>query len=111
MLMTESFDIKLMRIVLQGWPLPRGKGVLLRFFRPFLRRREFMFEFGKSVLVPGLIDDWLINLMFLEGPDPAFRLSWSVIRPGDIVVDVGGNIGLWCMTAARICGDGGIVHA
>jgi FkbM family methyltransferase len=83
---------------------------LLRCFRPFLRRRPFLFEFGDNVLIPGRLEDWLINLSFLDGPDSAFRLSWSLIRPGDTVVDVGGNVGIWCMTAARGCGEQGVVH-
>jgi FkbM family methyltransferase len=108
--MNEALDIKIMRLIVQRWPFPRGKGLLLRLFRPLLRRRPFLFSFGNNVLVPGNLEDWLINHSFLEGPDSAFCLSWSLIRPGDTVIDVGGNVGLWCMTAARNCGDGGVVH-
>ena len=32
--------------------------------------------------------------------EPAFVVSRSLVRPGDEVVDVGANVGLWCLGAA-----------
>jgi FkbM family methyltransferase len=43
--------------------------------------------------------------------DANFQLSLSLIRPGDTILDVGANIGLWAMAAAKRAGDAGNIHA
>lgn len=35
----------------------------------------------------------------------------AVLRPGDVVIDIGANIGLFALVAARAVGPGGSVHA
>jgi FkbM family methyltransferase len=45
-----------------------------------------------------------------HGPSPQWQLSWRLIHPGDTVFDVGANIGLWGLRAARRAGPGGAVH-
>jgi FkbM family methyltransferase len=37
--------------------------------------------------------------------DAAFQLSLSLVRHGDVVLDVGANIGLWTLSAARRAGS------
>jgi FkbM family methyltransferase len=44
-----------------------------------------------------------------EAPELAFVRS--ILRPGDVVVDVGANVGIFTLTAAHAVGAGGQVHA
>jgi FkbM family methyltransferase len=39
---------------------------------------------------------------------PIFR---GLVRPGDVVLDVGANVGYYTLTAAELCGESGQVHA
>jgi FkbM family methyltransferase len=105
----ESIRVQLARRTLQNWPLPRGKGILFRLFQPAFSG-TFVFQYG-DMLVPGRFDDWMIMASFMHGPEETFVFSWSLIRRGDIVVDVGANTGLWCINAAKRAGAAGAVHA
>ena len=109
----EPGDIRWMRILLNIWPLPRGKGILLKLFRSRLQNRDFLIEIEPGVLIPGELDDWMVLWFFTEGykKNPSLLLSRSLIRPGDTVLDVGANIGLWVIGAARLAGAEGEVHA
>jgi FkbM family methyltransferase len=109
----EPLDISLVRNCLQHWPFSHGKGVLLRLFGPVLRRRAFVMQVEPGVVVPAQFDDYMIRYYFAQSyaTDPAVRLSRSLLRPGDIVFDVGANIGLWAMGAAHRVASQGMVHA
>jgi FkbM family methyltransferase len=108
---TEPFDIRTIRNIFRHWPFPRGKGLLLKTFSPFLRNREFVFDVADGVLVPSDMDDWITLHGFVDGYDADFAKSWALIRPGGIVFDIGANIGIWAIAAARRVGTGGAVHA
>jgi FkbM family methyltransferase len=109
----EPNDIRWIRTCLNRWPLRRGKGVLLRLFRGRLRDRDFLIEIEPGVLIPAELDDWMVLSSFADGcqHNLPLQLSRSLIRPGDTLIDVGANIGLWLMGAAKHAGPQGNVHA
>lgn len=109
----EPDDIRWIRILLNRWPLKHGKGILLRLFQGRLRERDFLIEIEPGVLIPAELDDWMVLSYFADGVRQSLPLllSRSLIRPGDTVMDVGANIGLWVMGAARHAGPQGNVHA
>ena len=102
-----------MRMLLRRWPLSRGKGLLMSFFQPLLRNREFLMEIEPGIQVPANLNDYVLFWSFVHGygQEPALKLSRALIGPGDTVVDVGANIGLWVMGALRNAGAKGQVHA
>jgi FkbM family methyltransferase len=107
----EPLDVRAIRHILRSWPFPRGKGVLLKVFSPLLRNRSFNFEMARGVLVPADLGDWITLHGFVEGYDGEFGPSWSLIRSGCTVIDVGANIGIWTIGAAKRAGSQGKVHA
>src|SRR5437868_2975863 len=109
---TESIGIKALRLTLQNWPLRRGKGFILRLARPFLNH-DSLWQLAPGVLTPCELEDRQTNHLFVHGleAEPSFGLSWSLLKAGDTVLDIGANIGLWAMRAAVIIGDNGRLHA
>lgn len=101
-----------MRRCFAWWPFPRGKGLLLRLFRPRLRR-GFLVETEPGIVVRGALDDYmpLTFLLATVENEPALLLSRELIRAGDTVFDVGAHVGLWVLGAARRAGASGRVHA
>lgn len=109
----EPARVRLVRQCLQAWPLPRGKGILLRALSPLLRLRPFLFELEPGIYVPGELDDYMFLHFFVHGMrlDPSYELARGLTRRGDTVLDVGANLGFWLMGVARIAGKGAAVHA
>jgi FkbM family methyltransferase len=103
-------DVGLLRACLRCWPFPRGKRLLLRYLRN--RPGHYRLEVEPGISVPADFDDyviwWMVSKMSGDAP---FLLSLDLIRAGDIVVDVGANIGLWSLPAAGRVGPAGAVHA
>jgi FkbM family methyltransferase len=85
----------------------------MRAFRPRLRDRAFSMEVEPGILIPAQLEDYMDRWVFVNcyTSDRAVRLSRLLIRPGDTVIDVGANIGLWVMGAAARAGKSGSVHA
>lgn len=109
----EPSDIRWVRKCLRNWPFRRGRGVLMRLFQPRLRNRDFLIEVERGILIPAKLDDWMVYWCFMceHERDQSFQLSLSLISLGDTVLDVGANIGLWVMGAARRAGRAADVHA
>lgn len=110
----EPKDIRWIRKCLINWPFSRGKGLLMRhIFRRRLENRDFLMEVEPGILVPAEMNDYMVYWTFVEGFAQAsyVRFSRMLIRPGDTVLDVGANIGLWVMGAARLAGPEGRIHA
>jgi len=108
---SEPADIRIIRGVFHHWPFRRGKGLLLRALLPVLRHRDFVFEAASGVLVRADLGDWISIHGLVEGYDADFSRSWSLIRTGDTVFDIGANVGMWSIGAARRAGPAGKVHA
>ncbi|MBV8159283.1 MAG: FkbM family methyltransferase [Acidimicrobiia bacterium] len=87
--------------------------MLWRVLKDRLPDREFVFEVEHGVYIPGDLDDYMVRWSFFHGllSDSAFVLSRRLLRPGDVAIDVGANIGLWCMGAARRVGPSGRIYA
>jgi FkbM family methyltransferase len=111
--LSEPRDVVLMRFVLNHWPLSRGKGILLRSFWPWIKHREFLLRVELDVYVPADLTDYILMHVFVHGygNQPTVWFSRRLLRPGDTVIDIGANTGLFAMGAARVVGNNGWVHA
>jgi FkbM family methyltransferase len=108
----EPLDIKLIRSSLKHWPFTRGKGYLLRFFGNRINR-DFFMEVEPGLLIPAELNDYMQFWCFVgdHEKDSGFQFSLSMIKEGATVIDIGANIGLWALGAARRTGPKGVVHA
>lgn len=87
---------------------------MLRLVRPWLARRHFVFEIEPGIVLQPDFDDRILYWAFVDGRsgwDPIMDLSRALIRTGDVVFDVGANVGVWLLGAARRAGAIGSVHA
>lgn len=109
----EPVDIRMLRGLLHRWPFARGKGVIARASSPLWQRREFFLSVEPGIFIPAELDDYMVYWVFANGyhRDAVVRLSRELILPGDTVLDIGANIGLWAMGAARATGESGSVYA
>jgi FkbM family methyltransferase len=109
----EPTDIRWIRKCLLNWPLPRGKGILLRLFASRIQGRDFLMQVEPGVHVPADFSDYMIRDYFARAydRDPSVKLSRALTSPGDVLFDVGANIGLWAMGAALRAGPSGRVEA
>lgn len=85
----------------------------MQLMRPLLRaHRPIVYECEPGVMVSGDIDDVVVAWGFAGEyqRDRAFQFSLSLLRPGDVVFDIGANVGLWSLSASRRVGNGH-VHA
>jgi FkbM family methyltransferase len=97
-------------------PLTTGKLLLWeRFVRPFLAWRTLPIEaraaFGARFAggMPDVIHTYLY--FFGEWEPVITRYMKALLRPGDIVIDVGANVGAHALLAAHLVGPTGRVHA
>jgi len=107
----EPVDIHAIRVVFWHWPFRRGKGILLKGLSPLLRHRTFAVEVASGVWAQFDMNDWITVHELVQGYDADFEHSWRLIRSGSTVLDVGANIGMWAIGAARRTGPTGCVHA
>jgi FkbM family methyltransferase len=90
-------------------PVSRGKWRLLQCASPFLVAEP---EPGTFVRVADLTNPIELACVYRGLPEPEdVRLFLSLLRPGMTVFDVGANVGLYSLLAARRVGPGGRVHA
>src|SRR2546430_1917553 len=102
--------VALLRWAFRWWPFMHGRGWILRLARLVIGARSVRFDIGGGTLIEGRLDDWMIlwTFMRLHERDAAFQRSLDLLPPGDIAVDVGANLGIWALLAAR---RGARVHA
>jgi len=101
-------SIELIRKIFLNWPFPRGKGLLMKVFFPYVRTRDFRFELKNGVTIPGQpIDEYITKWMFIHGyeNEKEYAMTHKLIRPGDLILDIGANMGLWSMIPAAEFGD------
>lgn len=93
----------------------RFYGLHRRLFFPYRLFRGVRKEHvsGNGIHFDLAIDDWIPeNLFFLdEYEGEEIRFLESFIREGFVAIDIGANIGLYTLTAARLTGDSGEVIA
>ena len=110
----ERYDVALMRACLRNWPVSRGRWFFARLCQGILRNRDFVMEVEPGLFVPGDLEDWVQLWCFMgefPGGDESAKLSRTLIRSGDTVLDVGANVGLWALGAAKSAGSSGRVQA
>lgn len=105
-----------LRVIFQGGHFPRLQLWLWdRVVRPHILWRSFRIEartrFGARL--EGDFPDVVHSFVYFFGIwEPAVtRLFQRALRPGDIMVDVGANVGLHSLLASRLVGPTGRVHA
>jgi FkbM family methyltransferase len=110
----EPLDVRLLRRFLRDWPFRRGKEAIMRLARPFLDGRDFLMQIEPGIVAMPDLDDRILHWCFVDGSeswDPVMHLSRAIIRPGDTLLDVGANVGLWVMGAAQRAGGSARVFA
>jgi hypothetical protein len=73
-----------------------------------LRTRDFGFELKNGVTIPGQpIDEYITKWMFIHGyeNEKEYAMILKLIRPGDVILEIGANMGLWSMLPATEFGD------
>ncbi len=105
-----------LRLFYQHAPGDFGKAWLWdHVVRPHILWRDFALpartRFG-ATLEGGFPDTVHSYVYFFGVWEPAITAIFrAALRPGDVVVDVGANVGLHTLLAARLVGPGGRVHA
>jgi FkbM family methyltransferase len=81
----------------------RGRGWLLRLARLILGTRAILLDIGSGTYIEGSLDDWMIVWAFMcrHEADAPFQTSLDLVRPGQTVFDIGANVGIWSLLAAK----------
>ena len=101
----------MLRAAVQHWPSQRGRGRLINTWRRCVPSHSALaFEIGAGAFVHLELDDYMVQWAFVgdHDRDLDYRASLELIEPAATVIDVGANIGLWSLVAAR---RAGCVHA
>jgi FkbM family methyltransferase len=108
--MDETAVVRALRTAFRWWPYMHGRGWLLRLARLLLGRKPVRFDIGGGTYIEGSLDDWVIIWTFMRRheADAPFQRSLELARPGNVVFDVGANVGVWSLLAAK---RGARVHA
>lgn len=105
-----------LRAYIRYAPFQAGKrlalGLLRNRFRS-LRHREFEVSTRFGTRMAGETSDILDAYIYCFGVWEPNLTEWvrSRLRPGDVFVDVGANVGYFSLLASRLVGDGGAVVA
>lgn len=95
--------IQFLRLLFRLWPFMHGRGWILRAARLLLRAGPVRFDIGGNTFIEGPLSDWMIlwTFMRLHERDAPFQHSLALLRPGQVALDVGANLGIWSLLAAR----------
>jgi FkbM family methyltransferase len=101
-----------LRPLLPLWPL-RGRSIIPAVLRRWVKvpsGRVLRTKFDTRIR---LRDDWMYEGLYFFGEYEPWqtRIYRSLIRPGDVCLDVGANFGWYSTLFALWCGDSGAVHA
>jgi FkbM family methyltransferase len=117
----KSFDViwRLLwpiRLYLNHFPYPRGKGILLRYLLiPFMppKGSEFILHVPSngSVRVGYRETLGLSSLLYGTFEKGELEFVSQYLRPGNAVMDIGANIGLFSVVMGRTIGQTGVVIA
>src|SRR4051812_16199749 len=83
---------------LSAWPTDRARGPLLRLAQRYVSASD-VFPVEPGVRVAAELSDYMVISAFVGDyqREPMFATSRRLLRPDDIVVDVGANVGLWAL--------------
>jgi FkbM family methyltransferase len=95
--------IRVLRACFGAWPFLHGRGWILRVARLLLGPEPVRFDIGGGTIIEGRLDDWMIlwTFMRLHERDAPFQHSLDLLRPGGVALDVGANVGIWSLLAAK----------
>ena len=87
-----------------------GRGWILRVARLVTGSAAVRFDIGRETWIEGPLSDWIVVWAFMRAHerDAPFQQSLAIVRPGAVAIDVGANVGIWSLLAAR---RGATVHA
>ncbi len=105
----------LARWYFRSFPIDKGKWKAWCAFLPYRRRGADLVECGAGhgLRMRVRLDDYIGNFVYYWGcwePDETWVLE-QFLRPGDVFVDVGANVGYFSLVAAKLVGPSGRVIA
>lgn len=102
--------IRIVRFCFRVYPFLHGRGWILRAARLLLGRAPVRFDIGGGTFIEGPLSDYVIVWTFMHAHDrdAPFQHSLALVGAGDTVVDIGANVGIWSLLAAK---RGARVHA
>jgi FkbM family methyltransferase len=106
---------KILSFVGRNWPFSKGKGWLVdrpaRIIKKWPATIQFKLKDGR--IVKGDLNDGLFKSLYLYGVyEPLLtKVITKLIRPGDVVIDVGANIGLISIQLGKLVSPGGKVYS
>jgi FkbM family methyltransferase len=106
----SAMIVRILRWCFRWWPFMHGRGWILRLARLLLGRGAVRFDIGGGTFIEGPLDDWMILWAFMRQHerDAPFQCSLDLLRDGDVALDIGANLGIWSLLAAK---RGARVHA
>lgn len=106
---------RIVRLYTTHTPIARGKGLLLRMTQGVLKNAGTVAatsQYGTSFELRFPEDHgWECIEILGDYETGTSRLLQSVVRPGEVVFDVGANIGWYSTLLGRVVGEGGEVHS
>ncbi len=101
--MLRTILIRILRFGFRIWPFMHGRGWILRAAKLLLGSAPVRFDIGGGTFIEGPLSDWVIVWTFMRGHerDAPFQQSLALLRPGDVAIDAGANLGIWSLLATK----------
>src|SRR5258706_3116834 len=99
----SAMTVRFLRWLFRWWPFMHGRGWILRLARLLLGRGAVRFDIGGGTLIEGSLDEYMGIWAFMREHerDAPFQHSLDLLRHGQVAFDVGANLGIWSLLAAR----------